>query len=310
MALQGCFDCTTWEFFNSSNIDNQIETVSDYMNFCVDSVIPTKSFKVYPNDQPWVSIKLKNLIADKKKAHRNQDETARRDVQRQIKRQIQLDKHSYKQKIEATLASGNSREAWQGIKTMTNVPHKGRGKPALTLDGSEGLEMANQLNSFFCQFESSSSSEAATLMPPSLPPLSSNFTIKESEVFHLFRGCSPRKSPGPDNISGNVLKHCAEQLAPVFTDIFKSSFDLNKVPTLWKTSTIVPVPKNPRPTPPNDFQPIALTSLVMKCFERLVKRYIILQTQHLMDPLQFAYQASRGGGRCIFNVTALIAHLP
>ncbi len=112
--------------------------------------------------------------------------------------------------------------------------------------------------------------------------------------------------PGSDNIGGIVLKHCAEQLAPVFTDIFKSFFDLNKVPTLWKTSTIVPVPKNPRPTAPNDFQPIALTSLVMKCFERLVKRYFILQTQHLMDPLQFAYQASRGVESAILTLLHLL----
>ena len=43
----------------------------------------------------------------------------------------------------------------------------------------------------------------------------------------------------------------------------------------------------------NNFRQIALTSLVMKCFERLVKRYIVLQTQHLTGPLQFAYQTSR-----------------
>jgi hypothetical protein len=45
--------------------------------------------------------------------------------------------------------SGNSRLAWQGFKTMTNVPHKGRGKPTFILLGGEGLERAHQLNSFF-----------------------------------------------------------------------------------------------------------------------------------------------------------------
>lgn len=138
--------------------------------------------------------------------------------------------------------------------------------------------------------------EATTGLPLPLPclPLSSNFTIKESEVLQLFRKCNSRKSSGPDNICGRVIKHCAEQLAPVFTDLFRSSFNLHKVPTLWKTSIIIPVPKTQRPTGPNDYRPIALTSLVMKCFEQLVKRYIVSETQHLLDPLQFAYQASRG----------------
>lgn len=48
-----------------------------------------------------------------------------RDIQREIKRQIQLDKLSYKQKLDASLASGNSREAWKkGSKNMTFILRK------------------------------------------------------------------------------------------------------------------------------------------------------------------------------------------
>lgn len=35
--------------------------------------------------------------------------------------------------------------------------------------------------------------------------------------------CVPRKAAGSDNISGKVLRGCAEQLADVFTDIFNVS---------------------------------------------------------------------------------------
>lgn len=44
----------------------------------------------------------------------------------------------------------------------------------------------------------------------------------------------------------------------------------------------------------NEFQPIALISLLMKSFKHFVKKYIVSQTHHLIDPLEFAYQASRG----------------
>lgn len=67
--------------------------------------------------------------------HTGINDIVKRDIQRQIKRQIKLAKYRYRQKIEATLVSGNSREAWQGIKTMTNVPHKGRGNPSLIMHG-------------------------------------------------------------------------------------------------------------------------------------------------------------------------------
>ena len=213
--MQGCFECTLWDVFDAQDINEQVVAVSDYICFCVDSVIPTKTYKVYSNDKPWVSGKLKNLSKRKKKAYQNQVEFARRDIQRQIKRQIQLDKLSYKQKLEVSLASGNSEEAWKGIKNMTSIPHKGRGNPSFTLNGNDGKEMANQLNSFFCCFESSESAEAFIMTD-----FPSSISIEETEVLKLFKGCNIRKKPGPDHIGGDVLKYCAEQLTPVFTGIF------------------------------------------------------------------------------------------
>jgi len=69
---------------------------------------------------------------------------------------------------------------------------------------------------------------------------------------------------------------------------------LQTVPDLCKQSTIVPIAKNKHPKTLNDFRPIALTSLVMKSFEKLVKENIILRTNPLLDPLQFAYRTNRG----------------
>ncbi|KAK1806314.1 hypothetical protein P4O66_000031 [Electrophorus voltai] len=98
---------------------------------------------------------------------------------------------------------------------------------------------------------------------------------------------------GPDGICGRVLKACADQLAPVFTDIFNLSLTLGIVPSSFKRSTIVPVPKKPRPSDLNDYRPVALTSVVMKCFEKLVRDFITSSLPASMDPLQFAYRHNR-----------------
>ena len=57
---------------------------------------------------------------------------------------------------------------------------------------------------------------------------------------------------------------------------------------------MVPVAKGPRPKALNDFRPVALTSVVMKSFERLVKEELLAKTECCLDPLQFAYRAKRG----------------
>jgi hypothetical protein len=46
------------------------------------------------------------------------------------------------------------------------------------------------------------------------------------------------------------------------------------MPTCFKQTTIVPVPKNVKVTFLNDYCPITLTSVAMKCFERLVMAHI------------------------------------
>jgi len=43
------------------------------------------------------------------------------------------------------------------------------------------------------------------------------------------------------------------------------------VPDCLKRSTIVPVPKTASPAFLNDYQLMALTLVVMKCFKRLIK---------------------------------------
>lgn len=63
--------------------------------------------------------------------------------------------------------SSNSREARQSIKPMINVPHQGRGKASLNLQVSEGLEMANQLNTLFCCFDSGSRNDCPVELPSS-----------------------------------------------------------------------------------------------------------------------------------------------
>ena len=54
------------------------------------------------------------------------------------------------------------------------------------------------------------------------------------------------------------------------SDIFQKCADSGDIPDLWKTSTVIPIPKT-KSKDLNEFIPITLTSLVMKCFEKILK---------------------------------------
>ncbi len=62
------------------------------------------------------------------------------------------------------------------------------------------------------------------------------------------------------------------------------------------------MPKNNKLSCLNDYRPVALTSTVMKVFERLVKNHICSSIPATLDPLQFAYRPNRSTDDAISQV--------
>ncbi|KAI4883813.1 hypothetical protein NFI96_033225 [Prochilodus magdalenae] len=119
-----------------------------------------------------------------------------------------------------------------------------------------------------------------------------------------------RKAPGPDSIPGRVLRECTDQLADVFMDIINISLSTAVVPTCFKTTIIIPVPKKSTMSCLNDYHPIALTPINMKCFKRLVMRHIKGQLSSSLDPLQFAHRPTRSTDDAITTTLHLaLTHL-
>ncbi len=150
--------------------------------------------------------------------------------------------------------------------------------------------LADELNAFYGRFECNGGSAA---LPSSASGSSRQrsenhlITVTEDEVSRALKRVNVRKAAGPDGITGRVLRSCADQLAGLFTSIFNESLATSVVPTSFKKSVIIPVPKNNKPSCLNDYRPVALTSIVMKVFERLVKSHISSSIPVTLDPLQF-----------------------
>ncbi len=125
------------------------------------------------------------------------------------------------------------------------------------------------------------------------PPGDQVMTLSSDSMRRSLSRINARKAPGPDNIPGRVLRDCAVELTDVFTDIFNISLSQAVVPTCFKATTIIPVPKKSSPSCFNDYRPVALTPIPMKCFERLVMQHIKSVLPPSLDPFQFAYRSNR-----------------
>ncbi|KAL0178960.1 hypothetical protein M9458_024402, partial [Cirrhinus mrigala] len=156
-------------------------------------------------------------------------------------------------------------------------------------------QLSEDLNEFYCRFETPHTRSDHLLTQPLTTPTNPfspppALQINEEKVF---RKNKRRKAPGPDGVTPACLKTCADQLAPIFSQIFNRSLELCEVPSCFKRSTIIPVSKKPKITGINDYRPVVLTSVIMKSLEKLVLAYLKDTTGPLLDPLQFAYRANR-----------------
>ncbi len=249
--------------------------------------IPTKTHLTYNNDKPWFTAKLRQLRQAKEDAYRTGDKVLYKQAKYTLEKEIRVAKRNYSGKLRNKLSSSDSASVWKGMKYITSY----KTPSPSTL---ENQKLADDLNEFYCRFEKTPHTRpehfsTQPLTPPATPLSPTHaIQISEDDERQVFRKNKRRKVPGPDGVSTACLKTCADQLAPIFTQIFNRSLELCEVPSCFKRSTIIPVPKKPKITGLNDYRPVALMSVAMKSFERLVLAYLKASTGPLLDPLQFA----------------------
>ena len=86
----------------------------------------------------------------------------------------------------------------------------------------------------------------------------------EDDVLEMLLSLDTTKSSGLDGISATMLKQTAVSIAPGITKLMNTSIRLGKLPTAWKISSVVPVPKGSNHTSINNYRPISLLPIVSK----------------------------------------------
>ncbi len=281
--LQDCFARTRWGLFKHQDVAEYTQTVLFYIASCTDIVTEEKYIRVFPNQKPWMTPEVHTLLRARDMALKSGERALYSAARGNLKRGIKTAKLAYKRRIEEHFTGNNTRRVWQGVQHITNF------KGSATTGSNSSASLAEELNCFFARFDKKS-----PLQHTSLPVTGTqSLTLQEYEVRQVFRSVNPRKAAGPDGVLGKVLKACAYELAAVFTDIFNQSLSQAIVPACLKSAIIIPVPKKPAVDSLNDYRPIALTSVVAKCLERLVLRHIKASLPLTFDPNQFAYRANR-----------------
>ncbi|KAI4896082.1 hypothetical protein NFI96_027212 [Prochilodus magdalenae] len=130
--------------------------------------------------------------------------------------------------------------------------------------------LPDALNHFYAKKRFRDTQNSVAARKTTPPPDDQVLCLTAADVRKTLRRVNPRKAAGPDNIPAR-----------------KSSVSCL-----------------------NDYRPIALTPIIMKCFERLVLRHIKTLLPPSLDPLQFAYRPNRSTDDAISTTLHLaLTHL-
>lgn len=271
-----------------NSLEEATDVVSSYITFYTEMLVPKKTMRVFLNNTPWITKSLKTTLNAKKLAFKSGNKQVSKIIQNGLNKEIKAAKRAYKDRVERLFNNGRARDA--GAKTLAGL---------LSTSSSTGLpteavvRMAEELNTFYSRldhYDYTKERMELTAKLLSIAMATDNLQLLPAEIENKLRRIKPNKAPRPDNISGRLLKACSSQIAGVFCSLFNRSLAEHSIPPIWKSSIICPVAKKSNPSS----RPVALMSLVIKSFERLVMANIYADVGMLLDKLWFAYQPHRG----------------
>ena len=305
--LQRCLANTDWSVFieHCKDIDELTETISNYITFCENICVETKEIKIYPNNKPWITRDLCEMTKAKRDWIKSGDREEIKCKQNELQLEIDRCKTLYRDKMKSLFSSQNSRQAWQGLQKASGYYKE---RPKINISNTK--DFVEELNVFYSRFDTADYQQEHQTLRDTLSECEKTIFLTVDQVRNMFKSLVKRKATGPDNVSAFILRSCADELCSIYHHIYEQSVKEHRIPVLWKTSAVVPVPKKAKPSEINDYRPVALTPIAMKCLEKLMLSHLLDYTKEHLDDHQFAYRKGRSLEDAILTLlNSLYKHL-
>ena len=88
-----------------------------------------------------------------------------------------------------------------------------------------------------------------------------------------------------------LVKITADVLAPCLSVVFRRHVRLGSFPACWRQANVTPIPKGPPSSSVANYQPISITSVLSKVFDRLLSVRLgrFMELSGVLSTTQFAY---------------------
>ena len=298
-----------WSLIDTiDSVQEQYAHFSALIHIGLDSILPKKRVKFHRNDAPWISPKLKALIAHRQRAYYQDNKPLFHYYRNKVNRERKLCKRSYYNTKVSVLTENNPKMWWSECrrlcgmnKTSTSVANQLlASKPATSINLKI---LANEINTALLEPQASFDPLLDNIETVSTEGFKTPIISLET-TFKCLSTVSSSKAGGPDNIPNWVLRDFAPELAQPLRCIINSSISQGTLPDFWKCANITPLPKTKIvEDAAKDLRPISLTPTLSKIAEHyVVHEHVKPALLKRLEPDQFGCIPGSSTAHALINL--------
>ena len=123
----------------------------------------------------------------------------------------------------------------------------------------------------------------------------SDIEFDTADIVKAINEVKTYSAAGPDAWNAKLIKNCKLELAEPLYIMWRKSLDTGSIPNILKTANIAPIFKGGDRTEAKNYRPVALTSHLIKIFERIIREKItfFLETTSKLNKNQHGFRAGR-----------------
>jgi hypothetical protein len=277
-----------------------------------------------PQTTPNVPLQIRELVAEKRRARRTwqrtrnkQDKTHLNRLTHKLRSALVETRNASFQRYTSRLTP-DDRSLWKATKTrrsptITIPPIRRVDTSWARTDPEKAQAFAHYLETVFTPLPTNDPDGEAEIndyLEASCqigPPLKH---ISPKEIQQEINNTKPRKTPGYDLITGEILKHLTRKALAMLTAIFNSMLRLGSYPVQWKFAQVIMIHKSGKPdTEVTSYRPISLLPIASKIFERLLLKRIktIAPISTLIPDHQFGFRSGHSTVQQCHRIVQYIA---
>ena len=136
---------------------------------------------------------------------------------------------------------------------------------------------------------------ANELFPDSSDIAIGDIIFNQTDIEDAIDNISSTAAAGPDRFPAIFLKNCKTTLSAPIAQLWRTSLNTGNIPKSLKSANIIPIYKGKSMGIPANYRPVALTSHLIKIFEKVVRKHLVhfMEINNHFNPGQHGFRQGR-----------------